>query len=522
MDDIVITDDFLDVIAHKKDSIENSRVTETVSTSSKEIQPVQETKPVEQKDYAVSNTYTHAYEQYVNSPFNMNNIDKTIQDANSIVGYDGKRKEPYRSRVVNWSKPVEEAKQEQVAQDLELIEPMPVEESITQHVIPINAQDYQLGEYQVDNTLPNSSIDYVMPPIERKSLEMPQSDDSEQISSVRDFLSGVSSIPAYVYHNKVVPFIDETREKLFGPSEEELARRAAEEEQERLRLEEEARIAREQFVQDSIQHDINQRTEDILARIAAMDTSYVVGRYNGRNLVSGLATPGNSRFLGTNRKQKTNVRGYNILAPWNNWSILDENTTDKSIEDNHFIPGNKHQKYGLVNPSVARYITIDEGGNLMFTDTIPRGIRGQITTGYASTGNLSDSFKRNKNIRNIEVFHSDGTKSYSVFSYLNPYNLNSVYHPVQAAVLFDLPNGEKSWIIPYGRTANQFYNDVSKIKNITGDDELEFVNFDSRSATGAYGDAGIRYNKFGSYPSLILRRKFGGNTKRSLVRGGRI
>ena len=411
--------------------------------------------------------------------------------------------------------------QAQPVQETKPAEQTPVEESITQPVVPINAQDYQLGKYQVDNTVPNSSIGYVMPPIERKSLEMPQSDDSEQISSVRDFLSGISSIPAYVYHNKVVPFIDETREKLFGPSEEELARRAAEEEQERLRLEEEARIAREQFVQDSLRLDANQRSEDILARIAAMDTSYVVGRYNGRNLVSGLATPGNSRFLGTNRKQKTNVRGYNILAPWNNWSILDENTTAKSIEDNHFIEGNKHQKYGNVNPSVARYISIDEEGNLLFTDTIPRGIRGQITTGYASTGNLSNSFKKNKNIRYPEIYRNDGSKSYPIFSWINPYNLNSVYHPVQAAVLFDLPNGEKSWIIPYGRTANQFYNDVGKIKNITGDDELEFVNFDSRSATGAYGDAGIRYNKFGSYPSLILRRKFGGDIRRSLRRGGR-
>lgn len=484
------------------------------NNATKTIQPKQE--------YAVSNSYSHAYYQYINSPFNMNNIDKTIQDANSIVGYDGKSKEPYRSRVVNWTKPAEEAKQEQVIQQAEPVEQTPVEESITQPIIPINAQDYQLGEYQVDNTVPNSSIGYVMPPIERKSLEMPQSNDSEQISSVRDFLSGVSSIPAYVYHNKVVPFIDETREKLFGPSEEELARRAAEEEQERLRLEEEARIAREQFVQDSLRLDANQRSEDILARIAAMDTSYVVGRYNGRNLVSGLATPGSSRFIGTNRKQKTNVRGYNILAPWNNWSILDENTTAKSIEDNHFIEGNKHQRHGMVDPSVARYISIDEEGNLLFTDTIPRGIRGQITTGYASTGNLSDSFKRDKSIRYPKVYYNDGTESYPIFSWINPYNLNSVYHPVQAAVLFDLPNGEKSWIIPYGRTANQFYNDVSKIKNITGDDELEFVNFDSRSATGAYGDAGIRYNKFGSYPSLILRRKFGGNIRRSLAKGGRL
>lgn len=520
MDDIVITDDFLDVLSHKKDSIENSRVTEAVSTS-KEIQSVQETKTVEQKDYTVSNTYTHAYEQYVNSPFNMNNIDKTIQNANSIVGYDGKRKEPYRSRVVNWTKPAEEVKQEQVIQQAKPAEQTPVEESINQPTIPINAQDYQLGEYQVDNTVPNSSIGYVMPPIERKSLEMPQNDNSEQISPIRDFLSGISTIPAYVYHNKVVPFIDETREKLFGPSEEELARRAAEEEQERLRLEEEARIAREQFVQDSLRLDANQRSEDILARIAAMDTSYVVGRYNGRNLVSGLATPG-SRFLGTNRKQKTNVKGYNILAPWNNWAVLDENTTDKSIENNHFVEGNKHQKYGHVSTGVARYITIDNNGNLMFTDTIPRGIRGQITTGYASTGNLSNSFKKNKSVRYPEVYRNDGSKSYPIFSWINPYNLNSIYHPVQAAVLFDLPNGEKSWIIPYGRTANQFYNDVSKIKNITGDDELEFINFDSRSATGAYGDAGIRYNKFGSYPSLILKRKLGGNIRRTLFKGGKI
>lgn len=473
-------------------------------------------KPAQVKqDYTVSNSYYNAYKQYVNSPFNINNIDKTIQETNAIIGFDGKSKEPYKSRVVNWTKPAKED-----TPDLKLIEPTPVEESPAQPTVPIDSQDYQLGEYQVDNIIPNSSIRYVMPPIERKSLEMPQH-NGEQVSPIKDFLSGISTIPAYVYHNKVVPFIDETREKLFGPSEEELARRAAEEEQDRLRLEEEARIAREQFVQDSIQHDTNQRTEDILARIAAMDTSYVVGRYNGRNLVSGLATP-NSRFLGTNRKQKTNVRGYNILAPWNNWAILDENTTDKSIEDNHFIKGNKHERRGGVNPAVARYITITNDGNLMFTDTIPRGIRGQITTGYASTGNLSNSFKKNKSIRNMEVVHPDGTKSYPVFSWLNPYNLNSVYHPVQAAVLFDLPNGEKSWVIPYGRTANQFYNDVSKIKNITGDDELEFVNFDSRSATGAYGDAGIRYNKFGSYPSLILRKKFGGNMRRTLRKGGRI
>lgn len=457
------------------------------------------------------------------------NKQETIIDTKPILVNDEEQEEliAKNNNIPVYTDEEIQIAREQAIQQAEPVEQTPVEESITQPVVPVstpvnipfNAQDYQLGEYQVNNTIPNSSIQYIIPPIERKSLEMPQH-NGEQVSSIKDFLSGVSTITAYIYHNKVVPFIDETREKLFGPSEEELARRAAEEEQERLRLEEEARIAREQFVQDSINLDLNQRTEDILAKIAAMDTSYVVGRYNGRNLVSGIATPG-SRFIGTNRKQKTNVKGYNILAPWNNWAVLDKNTTDKSIEDNHFIEGNKHEKRGNINPAVARYITITNDGNLMFTDTIPRGVRGQITTGYASTGNLSNSFKKNKSIRNIEVVHPDGTKSYPIFSWLNPYNLNSVYHPVQAAVLFDLPNGEKSWVISYGRTANQFYNDVSKIKNITGDDELEFVNFDSRSATGAYGDAGIRYNKFGSYPSLILRRKFGGDIRRSLAKGGR-
>ena len=232
---------------------------------------------------------------------------------------------------------------------------------------------------------------------------------------------------------------------------------------------------------------------------------------NSIGFASGIATP-DSRFFTTNRGQWTNQKGYNIAAPWNDWIDIDKAYKDPSLIRNSYF--NRYLPEG----QYPTYVVVDNEGKMSISDTIPN-IKGKITTGYYTKGKriVPGSWKHETNNNAWQFMTGDSIPSSpnsSISSYTyNKNNLDNLNNPVVNMVVGNLPNGEQTWIMPYGRTHNQFVKDVNNFSSAFGEErpDLKFVSFDAgRNRYSIMDNTPRIYTGFGNFPNLLLKYRYGG------------
>ena len=232
---------------------------------------------------------------------------------------------------------------------------------------------------------------------------------------------------------------------------------------------------------------------------------------NSIGFASGIATP-DSRFFTTNRGQWTNQKGYNIAAPWNDWV-----DTDKAYKDPSLIRNSYFNRW-LPEGQYPIYVVVDNEGKMSISDTIPN-IKGKITTGYYTKGKriVPGSWKHETNNNAWQFMTGDSIPSSpnsSISSYTyNKNNLDNLNNPVVNMVVGNLPNGEQTWIMPYGRTHKQFVEDVNNFSSAFGEErpDLKFVSFDAgRNRYSIMDNTPRIYTGFGNFPNLLLKYRYGG------------
>lgn len=232
---------------------------------------------------------------------------------------------------------------------------------------------------------------------------------------------------------------------------------------------------------------------------------------NNIGFASGIATP-DSRFFTTNRGQWTNQKGYNIAAPWNDWIDIDKAYKDPSLIKNSYF------NRWLPEGQYPTYVVVDNEGKMSISDTIPN-IKGKITTGYYTKGKriIPGSWKHETNNNAWQFMTGDSIPSspnsaISSYTY-NKNNLDNLNNPVVNMVVGNLPNGEQTWIMPYGRTHNQFVKDVNNFSSAFGKErpDLKFVSFDAgRNRYSIMDNTPRIYTGFGNFPNLLLKYRCGG------------
>lgn len=233
---------------------------------------------------------------------------------------------------------------------------------------------------------------------------------------------------------------------------------------------------------------------------------------NNIGFASGIATP-DSRFFTTNRGEWTNQKGYNIAAPWNDWV-----DTDKAYKDPSLIKNSYFNRW-LPEGQYPTYVVVDNEGKMSISDTIPN-IKGKITTGYYTKGKrIVPGSWRHETGNNAWQFMtgdsipSSPNSSISSYTY-NKNNLDNLNNPVVNMIVGNLPNGEQTWIMPYGRTHNQFVKDVNNFSSAFGEErpDLKFVSFDAgRNRYSIMDNTPRIYTGFGNFPNLLLKYKYGGH-----------
>lgn len=232
---------------------------------------------------------------------------------------------------------------------------------------------------------------------------------------------------------------------------------------------------------------------------------------NNIGFASGIATP-DSRFFTTDRGQWTNQKGYNIAAPWNDWVDIDKAYKNPSLIRNSYF------NRWLPEGQYPTYVVVDNEGKMSISDTIPN-IKGKITTGYYTKGKriVPGSWKHETNNNAWQFMTGDSIPSSpnsSISSYTyNKNNLDNLNNPVVNMVVGNLPNGEQTWIMPYGRTHKQFVEDVNNFSSAFGEEkpDLKFVSFDAGRNRYSIMDNSPRiYTGFGNFPNLLLKYRCGG------------
>lgn len=232
---------------------------------------------------------------------------------------------------------------------------------------------------------------------------------------------------------------------------------------------------------------------------------------NSIGFASGIATPDN-RFFTTDRGQWTSQKGYNIAAPWNNWV-----DTDKAYSNPSLIRNSYFNRY-LPEGQYPTYITVDDKGRMSISDTIPN-IKGKITTGYYTKGKriVPGAWQHETDNNAWQMMTGDSIPSSpnsSISSYTyNKNNLDNLNYPVVNMIVGTLPNGEQTWIMPYGRTHKQFVEDVNNFSSAFGEEkpDLKFVSFDAGRNRYSIMDNSPRiYTGFGTFPNLLLKYRCGG------------
>lgn len=232
---------------------------------------------------------------------------------------------------------------------------------------------------------------------------------------------------------------------------------------------------------------------------------------NSIGFASGIATP-NNRFFTTDRGQWINQKGYNIAAPWNDWVDAEKAYSNPSLIRNSYF--NRYLPEG----QYPTYIVVDNEGKMNISDTIPN-IKGKITTGYYTKGKriVPGSWKHETGNNAWQFMTGDSIPSspnsaISSYTY-NKNNLDNLNNPVVNMVVGNLPNGEQTWIMPYGRTHNQFVKDVNDFSSAFGEErpDLKFVSFDAgRNRYSIMDNTPRIYTGFGNFPNLLLKYRYGG------------
>lgn len=233
---------------------------------------------------------------------------------------------------------------------------------------------------------------------------------------------------------------------------------------------------------------------------------------NSIGFASGIATP-NNRFFTTDRGQWTNKKGYNIAAPWNDWIDAEKAYNNPSLIRNSYF--NRYLPEG----QYPTYVVVDDTGKMSISDTIPN-IKGKITTGYYTKGKriVPGSWKHETNNNAWQMMTGDSIPSspnsaISSYTY-NKNNMNNLNNPVVNMVVGNLPNGEQTWIMPYGRTHKQFIEDVDNFSSAFGEErpDLKFVSFDAgRNRYSIMDNTPRIYTGFGNFPNLLLKYRCGGH-----------
>ena len=233
---------------------------------------------------------------------------------------------------------------------------------------------------------------------------------------------------------------------------------------------------------------------------------------NSIGFASGIATPDN-RFFTTDRGQWTSQKGYNIAAPWNDWVDIDKAYSNPSLIRNSYF-----DRY-LPEGQYPTYITIDDKGRMSISDTIPN-IKGKITTGYYTKGKriVPGAWQHERGNDAWQMMTGDSIPSspnsaISSYTY-NKNNMNNLNNPVVNMIVGTLPNGEQTWIMPYGRTHKQFVEDVNNFSSAFGEEkpDLKFVSFDAgRNRYSIMDNTPRIYTGFGNFPNLLLKYRYGGH-----------
>ena len=233
---------------------------------------------------------------------------------------------------------------------------------------------------------------------------------------------------------------------------------------------------------------------------------------NSIGFASGIATP-DSRFFTTDRGQWTNQKGYNIAAPWNDWIDIDKAYKNPSLIRNSYF------NRWLPEGQYPTYVVVDNEGKMSISDTIPN-IKGKITTGYYTKGKriIPGSWKHETNNNAWQMMTGDSIPSspnsaISSYTY-NKNNLDNLNNPVINMVVGNLPNGEQTWVMPYGRTHKQFVEDVNNFASAFGEErpDLKFVSFDAgRNRYSIMDNTPRIYTGFGNFPNLLLKYRYGGH-----------
>lgn len=232
---------------------------------------------------------------------------------------------------------------------------------------------------------------------------------------------------------------------------------------------------------------------------------------NSIGFASGIATS-NNRFFTTDRGQWTNQKGYNIAAPWNDWVDAEKAYSNPSLIRNSYF--NRYLPEG----QYPTYVVVDDKGKMSISDTIPN-TKGKITTGYYTKGKriVPGAWQHERGNNAWQMMTGDSIPSspnsaISSYTY-NKNNMNNLNNPVVNMVVGNLPNGEQTWIMPYGRTHKQFIEDVDNFSSAFGEErpDLKFVSFDAGRNRYSIMDNSPRiYTGFGNFPNLLLKYKFGG------------
>lgn len=233
---------------------------------------------------------------------------------------------------------------------------------------------------------------------------------------------------------------------------------------------------------------------------------------NNIGFASGIATP-DSRFFTTNRGEWTNQKGYNIAAPWNDWV-----DAEKAYKDSSLIKNSYFNRW-LPEGQYPTYVVVDNEGKMSISDTVPN-IKGKITTGYYTKGKriVPGAWQHEKGNNAWQMMTGDSIPSspnsaISSYTY-NKNNMNNLNNPVVNMIVGTLPNGEQTWIMPYGRTHKQFVEDVNNFSSAFGEErpDLKFVSFDAgRNRYSIMDNTPRIYTGFGNFPNLLLKYKYGGH-----------
>lgn len=548
MDDIIIDDDFLSTIKHNNDSIKNSTNTQKIVTKKDYSQKIKERKKKED------------IEKSLNSEYSADNYLSTIAQTNASVGYDGKRKyypkpeppmEMDRGRRVRYTPRQDTATVENndttrvdtttVKQDTASINNdtipakantiPPVEESTTDFTVPHRNTAYDLeriinSPYAFENITDNSQA-YVNVPEGYRTTRKNIGSNNEERQSIKKG-STLEGLKAFLV--KPEGMTDEEHDRFRTAFIMAGIDKGKEIYENLLLKKQNARqnindyfyrtLDPANYYGDVLENNLTEKvvpmlnqdvldwdrqTRDAEAReeesqriIDWIESKYQKPVSVGGGHVRGILTPGHAeRFFSS--KQGNEQADIDLFGQWMTTPLvkLNENTKDKDIPDNHFLPNTSHHVFGK-----PRYITFTDDGRFLSTDTIPTSERGFIGTSHGPRGNIA-TLKGEK----IVISSKSGEGNGFLFPFATRNRGNNY-------IKFKLPNGQDYWVWPYGQDSKEYVNFINELGTMV--EEMDFTNFDANSAGSSY-----IHNRHRIDPKFYGNREFDSGRVKVKRTGGR-